>query len=173
MNDPHLHSAKGLGKPLLPARRALASPKERERGAKVTGAAAPDFLQPPGMRWRWRVRLNRGRGVSLLAPAASRLEPPLRLASLSCELPTPPLNRHFEKIIPPPPSSLFAHQQTAQDKPPRMDGVLCAPHHNNAPCLPLLSDLYNCDSSGRWGGGLCNRASQSPRGLPACLLSPP
>ena len=47
MNDPHLHSAKGLGKPLLPARRALASPKEREGGAKVTGAAAPDFLQPP------------------------------------------------------------------------------------------------------------------------------
>ena len=25
---------------------ALASPEERERGAEVTGAAAPDFLQP-------------------------------------------------------------------------------------------------------------------------------
>ena len=124
------------------------------------------------MRWRWRVRLNRGRGVSLLAPAASRLEPPLRLASLSCELPTPPLNRHFEKIIPPPPSSLFAHQQTPQDKPPRMDGVLCAPTTTMRPVYLCSPTSITVTAAGGGVGGCATAPVKAPVG---CLLacSPP
>ena len=49
MNDPHLHSAKAFGNQLLPARRSAQHKRERGAGAKVTGAAALDFLhQPPG-----------------------------------------------------------------------------------------------------------------------------
>ena len=123
------------------------------------------------MRWRWRVRLNRGRGVSLLAPAASRLEPPLRLPSLSLERPPPPLNRHFEKIIPPPPSSLFAHQQTP-DAPPRMDGVLCAPTTTMRPVY-LCSPTSITVTAAGGGGGWVVQLRQSKPPWAACFALPP
>ena len=135
----------------------LASLDER-RGLGDSSSSSRFSPEPAGMRWRVEseARCELVSSGSLTTGAAPQPGQPSW---------PPPLNCRTREIIP-----HHRHLCLPARAPPK-DGVLCSQAATMRPVLPLLSDLYNCDSGRR--GGCATAPVKAPRGLASLLLWPP